>query len=115
MNTQDDRTHWESCYLDPAHHACALERIAQLESTKCASPGAASCAREWEADHQRVALERVDRALGSKLAEEFPFGCDTIEYVATTLVAVRHERARLRAALSRLGAQAKRGDGGVQN
>lgn len=26
------RTHWEGCYQDPAHHACALERIRQLES-----------------------------------------------------------------------------------
>ena len=28
----DGRTHFEKCYLDPSHHACALARIERLEA-----------------------------------------------------------------------------------
>lgn len=26
------RTHWEGCWRDPAHHACAVDRIERLEA-----------------------------------------------------------------------------------
>ena len=30
-----DRTHWEDCWKQPDHHACALARIAELEALAC--------------------------------------------------------------------------------
>jgi hypothetical protein len=47
----------------------------------------------WEQDHQGRILE----SLG--IAEEFPFGCDAIEYVGKALIASRKEVERLRAEL----------------
>ena len=67
------------------------------DAPRCAQPGVAKCAREWEADKQRRALEAVG------LAEEFPFGCDSIEHVAEALIACRAERDRLRAVVIREG------------
>lgn len=29
-----DRTHWEGCWRDPAHHACALARINDMEAER---------------------------------------------------------------------------------
>jgi len=64
-----------------------------LESTKCASPGVASCAKKWEADHQREVLSHHG------LADEFPYGCDAIDAVAESLLAAREQLAALEAKL----------------
>jgi hypothetical protein len=40
----------------------------------------------WEADHQRMHLMELG------LAEEFPFGCDAIQYVGEALLAAREKR-----------------------
>ena len=32
-----DRTHWSDCWRDPAHHDCAVARIAELEAALAAS------------------------------------------------------------------------------
>lgn len=59
---------------------------ARAERDKLLQSGAA----QWEADHQRACLERYS------LADEFPFGCDAIDAVASKLVAARAERDALR-------------------
>jgi hypothetical protein len=46
----------------------------------------------WESDHQRSVLVHLDSIHGTTLADEFPFGCDTIEHVAEALIALRGER-----------------------
>lgn len=51
---------------------------------------ARKCCR-WEASNQRRALEYWDGEYGTTLAEEFPFGCDTIEHVAEALIVARRE------------------------
>lgn len=38
---------------------------------------------KWEADHQKTALEPLG------LADEFPYGCDTIAFVGEALLAAR--------------------------
>jgi len=60
---------------------CLTDRM----SVKCQQPEAATCARLWEADHARQQLEAVD----PELADEFPWGCDTVEHLATALLAAR--------------------------
>ncbi len=72
---------------DTAGLVAALRRRAEA---KCAQPGAASCAREWERDHQRAAV--VEAGLG----EEFTASCDAIQDVVEALVAARLELAALR-------------------
>lgn len=93
---QSPGTHYMGCPCWELQRNTALEaaqhRIEALElalETRCAQPGVAKCAREWEADKQRAALEAVG------LAEEFPFGCDAIEHVAEALVACRADRLAL--------------------
>jgi chromosome segregation ATPase len=56
-------------------------RIVQLEDRFARTEPAAN----WEDDHQRRSLE----ALG--LAEEFPWGCDSIQVVGEALIAARQE------------------------
>src|SRR5690606_30931418 len=46
---------------------------------------------KWEEDNQRRALEYWDGEYGTTLAEEFPYGCDTIEHVAEALIVARLE------------------------
>ena len=59
------------------------ERIKEFESLHCLQPDVKKCAKQWDADHQRRALEDLG------LVEEFSFGCDTIWHVAEALVASR--------------------------
>jgi hypothetical protein len=42
--------------------------------------------------HQRAVLVHLDGIHGTTLADEFPFGCDTIQHVAEALIALRAER-----------------------
>lgn len=42
------RTHWDQCWRDPTHHACAMARIVQLEAqvhklTACRETETAGC------------------------------------------------------------------------
>ena len=62
-----------------------IERLKSRLAVKCAVPGVAQCERLWAADGARIQLESVDPAL----AEEFPFGCDTVEHLARALLAAR--------------------------
>ena len=64
----------------------ALARLA----VKCEHPEASRCAKLWAADNERRHLEAVD----PKLADEFPFGCDTVEHLAVALLAARAGKAR---------------------
>ena len=59
-------------------------------AVKCKCPEAGMCERLWAADHDRAQLEAVDPAL----ADEFPFGCDTVEHLAVALLAARAGKAR---------------------
>lgn len=60
-----------------------VAEIERLDAQRCEHPSQHGCARQWEADHQRAALERHG------LANEFPYGCDAIDQVATALVKAR--------------------------
>jgi len=64
------------------------KRITELEAELAKSP------RTWEEDHQRRHLE----SLG--LAEEFPQGCDAVQYVGEALLASRARIAELESALA---------------
>ena len=77
------------------------DALARL-SVKCEHPEAAKCAKLWAADHDRAQLEAVDPAL----AEEFPFGCDTVEHLAVALLAAREQRDELAANLDALTGRA---------
>jgi hypothetical protein len=48
-------------------------------------------AAEWESDHQTAALQSVG------LADEYPYGCDSILHVAQALIDARADLAKLRA------------------
>jgi len=37
----DGSTHWEGCWLDPEHHACAVARVRELERVLAEEAGAA--------------------------------------------------------------------------
>jgi len=65
--------------------------VERLMHQKCCAPDVASCAKEWESDHQTRAL------LEYGLADEFPFGIDAIQHVAEALIAARAEVERLKA------------------
>lgn len=56
-----------------------------LKGQKCAMPAVASCAKEWEAQHQFRALQEHG------LDEEFPYGIYAIQHVAEALIAARAE------------------------
>lgn len=60
-------------------------------AVKCEHPSAASCARLWQEETNQLQLAVVSPAL----AEEFPFGCDTVEHLATALLASRERCQRL--------------------
>jgi uncharacterized protein YdcH (DUF465 family) len=62
-----------------------IEHLRERLAVKCQQPEAATCAKLWEVDHARRQLEAVDPAL----ADEFPWGCDTVEHLATALLAAR--------------------------
>lgn len=49
-------------------------------------PGDDPGAVKWESDHQRACLVHVG---GEELAQEFPYGCDSIEHVARVLLELR--------------------------
>lgn len=66
--------------------------FAQVIRLQCAHPGAGQCAKAWEADHQRAALEQLG------LDEEFPFDCDAIEHVGEALIEARARLAAVEAA-----------------
>lgn len=74
----------------PERVLALLDEIDRLKAAKCEQPNVASCARQWEADHQRAALEH------SGISGEFPYGCDAIEHVAEALIAARREIDRLK-------------------
>lgn len=78
--------------------AKALESASERLAAKCEHPGAETCAKLWNADASREQLASIDPAL----CEEFPWGCDTLEHVASALVAERAERRRLQAIVDRL-------------
>jgi hypothetical protein len=67
--------------------ASLKDRIA----VKCEHPNVAQCAKLWEADTFRRQLEWVSK----ELAAEFPFGCDTVEHLATALLEAREIVARI--------------------
>jgi hypothetical protein len=66
-----------------------LRLVCEAVREKCASPGVAQCALLWESDHQRAALEAAG------LADEFPYGCDAIAFVAAALIAARAKLAEM--------------------
>ena len=55
---------------------------------------------KWEEGNQRRALEYWDGEYGTTLAEEFPYGCDTIEHVAEALIVARLELEAARTAFA---------------
>lgn len=61
-----------------------LEAEERLD-VKCQHPNVEQCASLWQADTNRRQLEDVS----PELAEEFPWGCDTVIGLATALVASR--------------------------
>lgn len=73
------------------------QRIETLESellsarkrldVKCEHPNVYTCCKLWSEDITQSQIASVD----PKLAEEFPFGCDTAEHLATALVAARQK------------------------
>lgn len=54
-------------------------------AVKCEHPNVESCAKLWQED----ANQRQLAAVFPELVEEFSFGCDTVEHLATALVAAR--------------------------
>jgi hypothetical protein len=76
-----------------------LAEVGRLQAAKCAHPGVAMCAREWESRHQRLALEYHG------LAERFPFGCDAIDHVCDALLGAEEQVMRLQAEVMRLQAE----------
>lgn len=75
-----------------------VAEVERLRATRCENPGAASCAKQWEADHQWTAIEIHG------LADEFEadYGCDAIDAVCEALVNARRENERLRAVVRRV-------------
>jgi hypothetical protein len=87
-------------YLAAAAPATVLALVAALRSErakKCAAPGVAMCAKEWQADHQ--ALQLAHYGLDAEFAHD---GCDAIGSVAAALVVARRERDEARAEVERL-------------
>jgi hypothetical protein len=79
-------------------HALALVAALRAErAKKCAAPGVAMCAKEWQADHQ--ALQLAHYGLDAEFAHD---GCDAIGSVAAALVVARRERDEARAEVERL-------------
>ena len=68
--------------------AAGVGELAARLAVKCQSPTPTMCERLWAADRDRAQLEHVDPAL----ADEFPFGCDTVEHLALALIAARQQR-----------------------
>lgn len=62
-----------------------VERLNQRLAVKCAQPSGTECAKLWQADMN----ERQLKFVSPELADEFPWGCDTVEHLATALVASR--------------------------
>jgi hypothetical protein len=76
--------------LNQAKAACRtlakeVERLNRRLAVKCEHPNAAQCAKLWQADTNQRQLKDVS----PELADEFPWGCDTVEHLATALVASR--------------------------
>lgn len=74
------------------------DALAKRLAVKCEHPNTEQCCKLWEADTARRQLEGVD----AKLSEEFDWGCDTVEHLATALVAARAERDALAAEIATL-------------
>lgn len=96
--------YWElhNAVADPVtSHTQCVEMVRGLRRTvdeqrrrlavKCEHPSAASCARLWQEEANQLQLAGVSPVL----AEEFPFGCDTVEHLATALLASRNRHRRL--------------------
>ena len=47
-----DRTHWSDCWRDPAHHDCAVARIAGLEAALAAAIKRAKAAEKDAAQYR---------------------------------------------------------------
>jgi len=74
--------------------AWLLERL----SVKCEHPSVGQCAKLWQEDTNQRQLAGVSQ----ELADEFPWGCDTVEKLATALLASR-------AMVQRMGAESVQG------
>jgi hypothetical protein len=86
-------------YLAAAAPATVLALVAALRSErakKCAAPGVAMCAKEWQADHQ--ALQLAHYGLDAEFAHD---GCDAIGSVAAALVVARERASEWEAACKR--------------
>ena len=63
-----DRTHWEDCWKQPDHHACALARIAEMEERvvklreAILDAGMQGCACDWHLYGEDSGLD-TDRAV----------------------------------------------------
>jgi hypothetical protein len=78
-------------------HALALVAALRAErAKKCAAPGVAMCAKEWQADHQ--ALQLAHYGLDAEFAHD---GCDAIGSVAAALVGARERASEWEAACKR--------------
>jgi hypothetical protein len=71
--------------------AAELRRLTARLAVKCAQPGGTECANLWQADTN----ERQLKSVSPELADEFPWGCDTVEHLAEALVASRKIVSRL--------------------
>lgn len=63
-----------------------VETQRQRLAVKCEHPNVESCVKLWQADTDQRQLASVS----PELAEEFPWGCDTVEHLAAALVASRN-------------------------
>jgi hypothetical protein len=101
----NERNHSEAALRDGVADAIrqAVAELAgeveRLQASKCLMPTAAACVKEWESNHQLECLTELG------LADEFPFGCDSIHWVAESLIGSRAERDRLKAELADVKAE----------
>lgn len=65
--------------------------LRQRLAVKCEHPNVETCAKLWQEDTNQRQLADVS----PELAAEFPWGCDTVEHLATALLAARSQCQRL--------------------
>lgn len=76
-----------------SHDQCveAARSMKRRLSVKCEHPNVESCARLWQEDTNQRQLA----AVSPELAQEVPWGCDTVEHLATALLGSRDRCQRL--------------------